>query len=100
MKKEKRTIVVDEAIQDTSESWIEDWKDRSQYYIIPEEILEDITKSITRYISKAKAEEREETIKEWNCKCGYPDPDGNHCIPSFGEGNYQRCKMCDRRIWS
>lgn len=38
-------------------------------------------------------------VKEWNCKCEKPKPNGVRCIGK-AEGNYQRCETCDRRIWS
>lgn len=34
---------------------------------------------------------------DWNCRCKKPDPDGFWCVGE-GEGRYQRCKNCDRRI--
>jgi len=42
------------------ESWEAEWKDRNQYYIIPKEIIEDITKFFSAEISKAKESTKRE----------------------------------------
>lgn len=37
--------------------------------------------------------------KGWNCLCRKPKPDGKLEVGKF-EGRYQRCKVCDKRIWN
>ncbi len=50
-------------------------------------------------IEEVLTQQREEYIKEWNCKCKKPKPDGYICVGK-AEGRYERCKTCDRRIWA
>ncbi len=43
-------------------------------------------------------ENRKKWVEEWNCQCNTPKPNGFYAVGE-GEGRYQRCKVCDRRIW-
>ena len=66
---------------------LEEKKDR----ITMKDICDKTTYQILTLIQKR--------VEEWNCQCDKPKPNGVYEVGE-SEGNYQRCKTCDRRIWS